>query len=69
MQDNGVNFEGQDNEPTDREQSNQGVAARFNEPGRPWSTNLVEFTDFVTKAVDDRKSVNIFYPDFAKAFV
>ncbi len=28
----------------------------------------MEFTDFVTKAVDDGKSVNTFYSYFAKAF-
>jgi hypothetical protein len=68
MQENGVNFEGQDNEPPDREKPNQEVAARVHRPGHSWETNLVEFMDFVTKAVDDGKSVNIFYSDFAKAF-
>jgi hypothetical protein len=37
-------------------------------PGRSCATNLVEFMDFVTKAVDEGKSVDIFYLDFAKAF-
>jgi len=37
-------------------------------PGRSCATNLVEFLDFVTKAVDDGKAVDIFYLDFAKAF-
>ena len=38
-------------------------------PGRSCATNLVEFLDFVTKAVDDGKEVDIFYLDFAKTFV
>jgi len=37
-------------------------------PGRSCSTNLVEFMDYVTRAVDEGKSVDIFYLDFAKAF-
>jgi hypothetical protein len=37
-------------------------------PGRSCATNLVEFMDFVMKAVDNGKSVDIFYLDFAKAF-
>jgi ribonuclease P/MRP protein subunit RPP40 len=37
-------------------------------PGRSCATNLVEFMDFITKAVDDGKPVDIFYLDFAKAF-
>ncbi len=37
-------------------------------PGRSCATNLVKFMDFVTKAVNNGKSVDIFYLDFAKAF-
>jgi hypothetical protein len=37
-------------------------------PGKSCSTNLMEFMDFVTKAVDEGKPVDIFYLDFAKAF-
>jgi hypothetical protein len=37
-------------------------------PGKPCASNLAVFLDKVTKAVDDGKSVNIFYLDFAKAF-
>jgi hypothetical protein len=36
-------------------------------PGKSCATNLVEFMDFVTKAVDERKPIVIFYLDFAKA--
>jgi hypothetical protein len=37
-------------------------------PGKSCATNLVEFLDFVTEAVDRGDSVDIFYLDFAKAF-
>ncbi len=37
-------------------------------PGKSCASNLVTFMEFVTKAVDDGESVNIFYLDFAKAF-
>jgi hypothetical protein len=37
-------------------------------PDRSCASNLVEFMDKVTKAVDEGKSVDIFYLDFAKAF-
>jgi hypothetical protein len=37
-------------------------------PGKSCATNLVKFMDKVTKAVDEGKSVDIFYLDFAKAF-
>jgi hypothetical protein len=37
-------------------------------PGKSCASNLVTFRDFVTKAVDDGESVEIFYLDFAKAF-
>jgi hypothetical protein len=37
-------------------------------PGKSCASNLVTFMDFVTKAVDDGESVDIFYLDFAKAF-
>jgi Reverse transcriptase (RNA-dependent DNA polymerase) len=37
-------------------------------PGRSCTTNLTLFLDTLTKAVDDRKSADIFYLDFAKAF-
>ena len=37
-------------------------------PGRSCSTNLVVFQDKLTKIVDQGKSVDIFYLDFAKAF-
>jgi len=37
-------------------------------PGKSCATNLVLFLDKVTKAVDEGKSVDIFYLDFAKAF-
>jgi hypothetical protein len=37
-------------------------------PGRSCATDLVDFMDFVTKAVDDGKSVDVLYLDFAKAF-
>jgi len=35
-------------------------------PGRSCATNLVQFMDLVTKAVDEGQSVDIFYLDFAK---
>ena len=37
-------------------------------PGRSCSTNLVVFQDKLTKIVDQGKSADIFYLDFAKAF-
>ena len=37
-------------------------------PGRSCTTNLIEFMDKVTRAVDDGKAVDVFYLDFAKAF-
>lgn len=37
-------------------------------PGKSCATNLAEFMDFVTRAVDDGKAVDIFYLDFSKAF-
>jgi hypothetical protein len=37
-------------------------------PGRSCATNLTQFMDTVTKAVDENKAVDIFYLDFAKAF-
>jgi hypothetical protein len=37
-------------------------------PGKSCATNLVEFMDVVSKAVDDGEAVDIFYLDFAKAF-
>lgn len=37
-------------------------------PGKSCSSNLVLFMDKITKEVDDGKSVDIFYLDFAKAF-
>ena len=37
-------------------------------PDRSCASSLVEFMDKVTKAVDEGKSVDIFYLDFAKAF-
>ena len=37
-------------------------------PGKSCATNLVEFMDTVSKAVDDGEAVDIFYLDFAKAF-
>jgi hypothetical protein len=37
-------------------------------PGKSCASNLVEFMDFVTDAVDKGKSVDIFYLDFSKAF-
>jgi hypothetical protein len=36
--------------------------------GRSCSTNLIEFLEVVTKAVDSGESVDIFYLDFSKAF-
>jgi hypothetical protein len=37
-------------------------------PGKSCASNLVEFMDFVTEAVDKGNSVDIFYLDFSKAF-
>jgi ribonuclease P/MRP protein subunit RPP40 len=37
-------------------------------PSKSCASNLTLFLDKVTKAVDDGKSVDIFYLDFAKAF-
>jgi hypothetical protein len=37
-------------------------------PGKSCASNLVEFMDFVTEAVDKGSSVDIFYLDFSKAF-
>jgi ribonuclease P/MRP protein subunit RPP40 len=37
-------------------------------PGKLCASNLVEFMDFVTEAVDKGNSVDIFYLDFSKAF-
>ncbi len=37
-------------------------------PGRSCATNLTQFMDTMTKAVDENKAVDIFYLDFAKAF-
>ena len=37
-------------------------------PGRSCSTNLVVFQDKLTKIIDQGKSADIFYLDFAKAF-
>ncbi len=38
-------------------------------PGKSCATNLVEFMDIVTRAVDEGKAVDIFYLDFAKVFL
>jgi hypothetical protein len=37
-------------------------------PGRSCATNLVIFTDKVTKIIDEGSSADLFYLDFAKAF-
>jgi hypothetical protein len=37
-------------------------------PGKSCASNLVEFMDFVTEAVDKGQAVDIFYLDFSKAF-
>jgi len=37
-------------------------------PGKSCATNLVQFMDQVSKAVDEGDSVDILYLDFAKAF-
>jgi hypothetical protein len=37
-------------------------------PGKSCASNLVEFMDFVTEAVDKGNAVDIFYLDFSKAF-
>lgn len=37
-------------------------------PGKSCASNLTVFLDTATKAVDEGKSVDIFYLDFAKAF-
>jgi hypothetical protein len=37
-------------------------------PGKSCASHLAVFLDKVTKEVDDGKSVDIFYLDFAKAF-
>jgi hypothetical protein len=37
-------------------------------PGKSCALNLVTFMDFVTRAVDEGESVDIFYLDFAKDF-
>jgi hypothetical protein len=37
-------------------------------PGKSCASNLVTFMDYVTRAVDEGESVDIFYLDFAKAF-
>ena len=37
-------------------------------PGRSCSTNLIVFQDKLTQIIDQGKSADIFYLDFAKAF-
>jgi hypothetical protein len=37
-------------------------------PGKSHASNLTVFLDKATEAIDDGKSVDIFYLDFAKAF-
>ena len=36
--------------------------------GRSCSTNLISFTDLVTRLVDEGKAVDVVYLDFSKAF-
>lgn len=37
-------------------------------PGRSTNTNLVNVTQFISRALDDRRQVDVIYTDFAKAF-
>ena len=36
--------------------------------GRETNTNLLEYLEFLTKMLDQRKAVHVLYLDFAKAF-
>ena len=68
LQTNGVNTEGQD----DGAPGGEGLDKKNSQPGfmggRSCTTNLLEFFDEVTKAVDEGSPVDVVFLDFAKAF-